>query len=41
MTELIDHKITKQSQDRKLNTIWFGDGAMVKAKAYKAAVDLV
>ncbi|MBS1551555.1 MAG: DUF932 domain-containing protein [Bacteroidetes bacterium] len=41
VTELIDHKITKQSQDRKLNTIWFGDGAVVKAKAYKAAVELL
>ena len=41
VTELVDHKITKQSQDRKLNTIWFGDGAVVKSKAYKAAVDLV
>ncbi|MBS1550490.1 MAG: DUF932 domain-containing protein [Bacteroidetes bacterium] len=41
VTELIDHKITKQSQDRKLNTIWFGDGAVVKGKAYKSAVDLI
>jgi len=41
VTELIDHKITKQSQDRKLNTIWFGDGAVVKGKAYKVALDLV
>ncbi|HAY33957.1 MAG TPA: hypothetical protein DCY06_07440 [Bacteroidetes bacterium] len=41
ITELIDHKVTKQSQDRKLNTIWFGDGAAVKAKAYKLAVGMV
>lgn len=39
VTELIDHKITKQSQDRKLNNIWLGDGAVVKSKAYKLAVD--
>jgi len=38
---LIDHKVTKQKQDRKLNTIWFGDGSVVKAKAYNLAVDLV
>jgi len=38
---LIDHKVTKQKQDRKLNTIWFGDGAAVKAKAYKLAVEMV
>jgi len=37
-----DHKVTKQSQDhRKLNTIWFGDGVAVKAKAYKQAVEMV
>ena len=41
ITELIDHKVTKQKQDRKLNTIWFGDGAAVKAKAYKQAVEMV
>ncbi|MBK7446155.1 MAG: DUF932 domain-containing protein [Ignavibacteria bacterium] len=41
VTELIDHKITKQSKDRKLNTIWFGDGAVLKGKAYKAAVEMV
>jgi len=39
VTELIDHKITKQSNDRKLNSVWFGDGAAVKAKAYKVAVE--
>ena len=41
VTELVDHKITKQSQDRKLNTIWFGDGAVVKSKAYKSAVEML
>jgi len=41
VTELIDHKITKQSNDRKLNSVWFGDGAVVKGKAYKAAVELL
>lgn len=41
VTELIDHKITKQSQDRKLNNIWLGEGAVVKGKAYKAAVELL
>lgn len=41
VTELIDHKVTKQSKDRKLNTIWFGDGAVIKSKAYKLAVEMV
>ena len=41
VTELVDHKITKQSQDRKLNTIWFGDGAVVKGKAYKSALEML
>ncbi len=41
VTELVDHKITKQSQDRKLNTIWLGDGAVLKCKAYKLAVNIL
>lgn len=41
VTELIDHKITKQSNNRKLNSVWFGDGAVIKGKAYKAAVEMV
>lgn len=41
VTELIDHKITKQSQDRKINNIWLGEGAVLKGKAYKAAVELL
>jgi len=41
VTELIDHKITKQSNDRKLNSVWFGDGAVIKGKAHKAALELL
>lgn len=41
VTELIDHKATKQSNDRRLNTIWFGDGAAIKYKAYSLAVKMV
>lgn len=41
VTELIDHKITKQSNGRKLNSVWFGVGAVVKGKAFKAAVVMV
>lgn len=41
VTELIDHKVTKQSHDRKLNTVWFGDGAVVKAKAYNRALEFI
>jgi len=41
VTELMDHRISKQSQDRKLNSIWLGDGAVVKDKAYKSAVEQI
>lgn len=41
VTELIDHRITKQSIDRKLNSVWFGDGAVLKGKAYKAAMEII
>jgi len=41
VTELVDHKITKQSPDRKLKSVWFGDGAAVKANAYQVALEQV
>lgn len=41
VTELIDHKVNRQSNERKLNSVWFGDGAVVKSKAYKVAVEQV
>lgn len=39
VTELVDHRITKQSQDRRVNSLWLGDGSAVKGKAYKIAIE--
>jgi phage/plasmid-like protein (TIGR03299 family) len=39
VTEYIDHRGGRQSGDPHLNSIWFGDGYLVKARAYKVAVD--
>lgn len=41
VTELIDHRITKQTQENKLNSIWFGDGYLIKARAYRFAGDFL
>lgn len=37
VTELIDHRQTKQTDDRRLNSIWFGDGYLTKARAFRVA----
>jgi phage/plasmid-like protein (TIGR03299 family) len=37
ITELIDHRQTRQSDDRRLNSLWFGEGYLTKAKAYNLA----
>ena len=39
VTELIDHKITKQNQDMRTKSIWFGNGANIKQKAFDVAND--
>jgi len=39
VTEFVDHKVTKQDRDKRLNTIWFGDGYQIKARAYNVALD--
>jgi len=41
VTELIDHRITKQTRENKLNSIWFGDGYLIKARAYRLAEGLL
>ena len=41
VTELVDHRKTKQDDDRRLNSIWFGDGYLVKARAYRIAKELL
>jgi len=37
VTELIDHKITKQNKDMRTKSIWFGNGYNVKQKAFDVA----
>ena len=37
VTELIDHRQTKQTDDRRLNSIWFGEGYLAKARAFRVA----
>lgn len=39
VTELIDHKITKQNKDMRTKSIWFGNGYNVKQKAFDVAND--
>lgn len=39
ITELIDHKITKQNNDMRTKSIWFGNGYNVKQKAFDVAND--
>jgi len=37
ITELVDHKITKQNKDMRTKSIWFGNGYNVKQKAFDVA----
>ncbi len=37
VTELIDHRQTQQSNDKRLESVWFGDGYLTKARAFKMA----
>jgi len=37
VAELIDHRVVGFSETRRLGSIWFGDGYLTKARAYKVA----
>lgn len=37
VTELVDHRQTQQSNDKRLESVWFGDGYSTKARAFKIA----
>jgi len=42
VTELVDHRCRpNQSDERRLDSIWFGDGYLVKAKAFRVAEHMV
>jgi len=41
ITEFVDHRTrAKQSDERRLDSIWFGDGYFVKARAFRVAEDM-
>ena len=37
VTEYIDHRETTQTDDRRLRSLWFGNGCSIKARAYRVA----
>jgi phage/plasmid-like protein (TIGR03299 family) len=41
VTEYIDHRQSKQTRDRRLNSIWFGDGYLIKARAFRIAEEKI
>jgi phage/plasmid-like protein (TIGR03299 family) len=42
ITEFVDHRArANQSDERRLDAIWFGDGYLVKARAFRVAEDTV
>jgi len=40
ITEYVDHSRRARSQDHRLDSAWFGQGAAIKAKAYQEAMKL-
>jgi len=40
VTEYVDHSRRARSQDYRLDSAWFGQGAIIKAKAYQEAMKL-
>ncbi|NQT18351.1 MAG: DUF932 domain-containing protein [Planctomycetes bacterium] len=41
VTEFVDHGETRRTGPRRLNSVWFGDGYLIKARAYEAAKDRI
>lgn len=42
VTELVDHRRKKnQNDDRRFDAIWFGDGYLTKARAFRIAKDML
>jgi phage/plasmid-like protein (TIGR03299 family) len=39
VTEWQDHRKTRQNLNQRLNSVWFGESARVKSRAYSVAVD--
>jgi phage/plasmid-like protein (TIGR03299 family) len=41
VTEWIDHRKTRQSENQRLNSTWFGEASRIKARAFSVAMDKV
>ncbi len=41
VTQYVDHRPTSASRENHLQSVWFGEGCRLKARAYKAAVDIL
>ncbi|MFT7489811.1 MAG: phage/plasmid-like protein (TIGR03299 family) [Candidatus Promineifilaceae bacterium] len=41
VTEYVDHRAMKTSNDGRLNSIWFGNGYLTKARAFDAATTML
>jgi hypothetical protein len=39
VTEMVDYQDRKQTLDQRLNSIWFGEGYLLKARAYRVAME--
>jgi len=39
VTEWQDHRKTRQNSNQRLNSVWFGESARIKSRAYSVAVD--
>jgi hypothetical protein len=37
VTEYVDHRVLQQDDDKRLKSVWFGDGYLTKARAFKIA----
>ena len=39
VTEWLDHRKTRQNENQRLSSSWFGETARVKSRAYAVAMD--
>ena len=39
VTEWLDHRKTRQNENQRLSSSWFGETARIKSRAYSVAMD--